>query len=166
MTVADDLAIWSKQLTHYISGGPARIERMLRRKTATLYHKDTADAMAGDATTERTISFFVPAHITNGIKFVQIAILPTAAMAADNTDYVTVTLAKNDGAGGARTTIATYDSRAANQGALVAFDAIDMSIAAAGESVAAGSLLTVTVAKAGAGKVLPILSIVGVYDEL
>lgn len=78
------------------------------------------------------------------------------AVAADNTDYVTATVSKRDGAGGAAVVMATYDSRAANQGAATAFVPMPFAL-----SVVAGALnlletdvVTLTVTKSGAGKAL------------
>lgn len=76
------------------------------------------------------------------------------AIAADNTDYVTITISKRDGAGGGATVVATYDSRAANQGAATAFvpKAFSLSAVAGALNLLETDVLTVTVAKGGAGK--------------
>lgn len=79
-----------------------------------------------------------------------------AAIAADNTDYVTITVHKTDGAGGAQVLLGTYDSRAANNGAVTAHVPASFTL-----SVVAGALdlletdtVEITIAKGGAGKVV------------
>lgn len=111
-----------------------------------------ADNAAGDATAEHVIM-----EIENAGELKEFNIRPTAAMAADNTDYVTITIKKRSAAGGAGTTVATYDSRAANNGALVAFATMAFTLTATltDRRLTAGDCLTCTIAKAGAGKVVP-----------
>lgn len=81
-----------------------------------------------------------------------------AAFAADNTDYATGTLAKRSAldAYAAATTIATFDSRAANQGAATAFTpyAWALSGTAANLRVIPGDVITLVTTKANAGKSL------------
>lgn len=76
------------------------------------------------------------------------------AIAADNTDFVTITVAKRDGAGGAAVTVATYDSRAANNGAVTAWvpKAFTLSAVAGALNLLETDIITVTGVKGGAGK--------------
>jgi hypothetical protein len=106
-----------------------------------------ADAAASDAITERVIRRPKWHGTVTGVTFTG------AAIAADNTDYVTITIAKRDGGGGGATTIATYDSRAANQGAATAFTpkAFALSVVAGAVDLLESDVVTITIAKAGAG---------------
>jgi len=109
-----------------------------------------ADAAANAATAERAIRRPKVKGTITDITFTG------AAVVADNTDYDTVTISKRDGAGGAAVVLGTYDTRAANQGAIAAFVPASFAL-----SAVAGALflletdvITITVAKLGAGKVL------------
>jgi hypothetical protein len=111
---------------------------------------EIADAAAGTAISEKAISRPRIKGTVTSIEFTG------AAIAADNTDYVTVTIAKRDGAGGAAVSLGTYDSRAANNGAVTAFVPASFTL-----SVVAGALflletdvVTVTTVKGGSGKVI------------
>lgn len=119
---------------------------------APLAHYTITDAAASTATTERAIpTSRIPAVVT-AIEFVG------AAVAADNTDYVTVTIKKYGAADSyaAGVTVATYDSRAANQGAITAFTpaAFALSGTAANLNKLDTDRYTITVAKGGSGKQL------------
>lgn len=109
-----------------------------------------ADAAASTATAERAIPRKKLHGKVTAIEFVG------AAIAADNTDYVTVTVSKRDGAGGAATSLGTYDTRAANNGAVAAFvpGAFTLSATAADLDLLETDVVTLTVVKGGAGKVL------------
>ena len=78
------------------------------------------------------------------------------AIAANNTDYVTATVSKRDGAGGAAVVMGTYDSRAANQGAATAFTPMlfALSAVAGALNLLETDVVTLTIAKGGAGKVV------------
>ena len=101
-------------------------------------------------TAERAIPSSKIHGLVSAIQFVG------AAVAADNTDYVTITVSKRDGAGGAAVVLGTYDSRAANQGAVTAFvpAAFSLSAVAGALNVLETDIITLTVAKGGAGKTL------------
>lgn len=108
------------------------------------------DAAASDAISERSI----PTEKLHGkISAIQ---LVGAAIAADNTDYITVTISKRDGAGGAAVVLGTYDSRAANQGALTAFTpkAFSLSVVAGALNLLETDVVTITTVKGGAGKLI------------
>lgn len=109
-----------------------------------------ADASASAATAERTIRRPKWHGTVTSIEFTG------AAVAADNTDYVTVTVSKRDGAGGNAVTLGTYDSRAANQGAISAFQpaAFSLSAVAGALDLLETDVVTITVAKGGSGKSL------------
>lgn len=115
-----------------------------------IWQKEADDGAASTATAE-----FPFAHVRRKSRVKNITVACDAtALAADNTDYVTITVAKRTAAGSA-VTLGTYDSRAANQGALTAFVPVEFALTAANLGLAAGDVLTGAVAKAGSGKVLP-----------
>lgn len=111
-----------------------------------------ADGSAGATTAERAIPTTKFHGLVTSVEFVG------AAVAADNSDYVTITIKKyvlaDDYASGL--TVATYDSRAANQGAIAAFTpaAFALSGTAAYLNKLETDRYTITVAKGGSGKVL------------
>ena len=76
---------------------------------------------------------------------VSVKLLDQAGIAADNTDYVTLTL-KNGSS-----SLASYDSRAANQGAATALVAKSFALTAAEQVIAAGSDLKLSYAEGGTG---------------
>lgn len=107
-----------------------------------------ADAAASTTTAETAMARQKFHGVITAVEYVG------GAIAADNTDYVTITISKRDGAGGGATVVATYDSRAANQGAATAFvpKAFSLSAVAGALNLLETDVLTVTVAKGGAGK--------------
>jgi len=107
-----------------------------------------ADAAASTTTAETAMARQKFHGVVTAVEYVG------GAIAADNTDYVTITISKRDGAGGGATVVATYDSRAANQGAATAFvpKAFSLSAVAGALNLLETDVLTVTVAKGGAGK--------------
>jgi hypothetical protein len=109
-----------------------------------------ADAAASDAIAERTISHAQLHGVVTSIVF------NGAAIAADNTDYITVTVSKRDGAGGGAVSLGTYDSRAANNGAVTAFvDAsFTLSVVAGALNLLETDVVTITTVKGGSGKVI------------
>jgi len=110
------------------------------------------DAAASTATTERAIPRAKLHGLVTRIEFVG------AAIAADNTDYVTITIAKRGlaDAYAAATTLGTYDSRAANNGAISAFTpaAFTLSVVAHALELLETDVVTIAVVKGGSGKQL------------
>jgi hypothetical protein len=107
------------------------------------------DAAASTAITERVIYAVSADHagLAKEIKLVG------AVIAADNTDYITLTVAVRRAADyTTAVTLGTYDSRAANQGALVAFTPKSFSLTVANLALTAGDVITFTEAKGGSGK--------------
>lgn len=95
------------------------------------------------------------AHVRRAVRVRSITITVDAtALAANDTDYVTMTIGKRT-AGGSRTTIGTYDSRAANQGALTSMTPVEWALTAANVDLAAGDVLTYQNALGGSGKIVP-----------
>lgn len=111
---------------------------------------DIADAAANATIAERAIERQKVHGVVTAVEYVG------AAIAADATDYVTVTVSKRDGAGGAAVVIATYDSRAANQGAATAFvpKSFSLSAVAGALNLLETDIITITTAKGGAGKTI------------
>lgn len=110
------------------------------------------DAAASTTTAERVIPWNAAHGLITGVEF------SGAAIAADNTDYVTVTFKRYTSADNyaAGTTVATYDSRAANQGAITAIVPAECALSAVAHALDSleDSVYTITVAKGGAGKSL------------
>lgn len=125
---------------------------LLAASSAILGSHQINDAAANTATTERAI---VSANLHGTITSVEFV---GAAVAADNTDYDVITIARRDAADAyaSATTIATYDTRAAGQGAISAFvpAAFALSAVAGVLNVLETTRYTITVVKNGAGKVL------------
>lgn len=113
---------------------------------------EIVDAAASTTIAERTIGRVTTHGVVDTVAYTG------AAFAADNTDYATGTLAKRGAADAyaAATTIATFDSRAASQGAAAAFTpyAWALSGTAANLRLIPGDVLTLVTTKGGAGKSL------------
>lgn len=109
-----------------------------------------ADAAASTTTSER----FVASEKIHGL--VTAVQYTGGAVAADNTDYVTITITKYAGDGTTPVVVATYDSRAANQGAASAGvpKAFGLSAVAGALNILETDSFTIQVAKGGAGKSL------------
>jgi len=112
-----------------------------------------ADAAANTATAETTIFEAQAAMTISAIK-----LCADAAVVANDTDYLTITIKKRDGAGGAATTVASATSAVTGGIAIAQFTKVSLG-ALTGATLAAGTILTLTVAKAGAGKALPTHSV-------
>ncbi len=120
----------------------------LMANNAILASVPIVDAAASDTIAERVI----PTEKLHGkISSIQ---LVGAAIAANNTDYITLTISKRDGAGGGAVVLGTYDSRAANQGALTAFvpGEFSLSAVAGALNILETDVVTIIEAKGGAGK--------------
>lgn len=113
---------------------------------------EIADASASTAIAEKVIGR------VNVHGYVDSVAYTGAAFAADNSDYATGTIAKRSAldAYAAATTIATFDSRAANQGASTAFTpyAWALSGTAANLRLIPGDVITLVTTKASSGKSL------------
>lgn len=111
---------------------------------------EIADAAASTAISEKAIRRPKVKGTVTSIEFTG------AAIAADNTDYITVTVAKRDGAGGGAVTLGTYDSRAANNGAVTAFvpALFTLSVVAGALYLLETDIVTITTVKGGSGKVI------------
>lgn len=113
-------------------------------------HFQIADALAATTTAEQPIPRKKVHGTVTGIDFTGLAVV------ADDTDYVTITVSKRDGAGGGAVALGAYDSRAANQGAVTAFvpASFALSAVAGALNLLETDVVTMTVAKGNAGKQL------------
>ncbi len=106
------------------------------------------DAAAGTLTAETPFYRATKAETITAINYV-----PNAALVASDTVYATITIRKRDGAGGAAAVVATLITNLAS-GDWVAWIAKSLG-ALTNATLAAGSILTIEVAKAGAGTAVP-----------
>lgn len=110
-----------------------------------------ADAAASTATAERSVSLRPRVKgVINSVSY------NGSALVVGDTDYVTISIAKRDGAGGGATVLATYDSRAAGNGAATAFVPKEFTLSAVAGALylLETDIVTITVVKGGAGQVL------------
>lgn len=111
-----------------------------------------SDAAASAAISERVIGYVTRHGVVTAATF------GGAAVAADNTDYATGTIAKRvpTDSYAAATTIATFDTRSSGTGAVTAFTpyALSLSGTAANLRLIPGTLITLTTVKGGSGKAL------------
>lgn len=123
---------------------------LLAANTTRLASTEIADAAASTAISEKTIDHAQLHGVVTSIVF------NGAAIAADNTDYITVTVSKRDGAGGGAVVLGTLDTRAANNGAITAFvdKAFTLSVVAGALNLLETDIVTITTVKGGSGKVI------------
>lgn len=83
-----------------------------------------------------------------------VQLIDDAGNAADNTNYIQLTISKRDGAGGAAVVVATYDSRAGHEGAATAWTpkSFLLSAVAGALNLLETDVLTITGVKAGTGQ--------------
>jgi hypothetical protein len=116
-----------------------------------VWPKDAIDAAANTATAEHAIGHSPAAGTVRSVKYV-----PTAALTADNTNYATITVWKRDSAGANQTKVAEVTTQITGSGNWTAFAPVALTLqAAANIALAAGSSLTVQIAKAGSGVQVP-----------
>lgn len=113
------------------------------------YMKIAADGAANTATSETAFARVGRTGTIVGAWYV-----PSGALATDETDYATLTLAKRDGAGGGSSTVAAKATNAAGSGSWTAFIPVSLGTLS-NASVAAGNVLTFAISKAGSGKAVP-----------
>lgn len=124
------------------------------------WYDHVVDGAASTTTAEKTIHR-APVHGT----ITSVRYTSMGTLAADNTDYVTINVYKADGAAGTHVLVASYDSRAANQGAIAAGvpKAFALSAVAGALNLLESDILTYEVLKAGSGKIVPVgvLEVIG-----
>lgn len=136
--------LWTGPVAHLM----ARAAHQLDAKSSAWFA--IADAAANAATAERAIPREALHGTVVGIEFIG------AAVAANDTNYATITVSKRDGAGGAAVVLGTYDTRAANEGAISAFEpaAFTLSAVAGALDLLETDIVTITVTKAATGQTL------------
>jgi hypothetical protein len=127
----------------------AEIRKQRRQKIVVA---KAADAMASTTTAE--------ASVGNGVEFdgraFAVYFTPTGAgLTAHNTDYATITLSARTPAGGASVPFATLTTTLTSSGTLTQY-VRKAFVLAAGVDVLEGSDVTVAIAKAGSGVVVPV----------
>lgn len=143
-----------RDLAPYVWAGPVAslmARSLLVLNNFSLASHSIADAAANTATAERIVSNRPKVKGTvTGVSYVG------SALVVGDTDYVTATISKRDGAGGGAVTIATYDSRAAGNGAATAFvpKAWTLSVVAGALNLLETDEVTIAIVKGGSGQVL------------
>ena len=124
----------------------------LAAPTVLLWDHHAADGSASDAIAEHSI-YVAP----TGDTFSAFYFVPDAALTGDPTNNAVITVKKRDGAGGGASSMASLTTTAS----WTAF--VPKSLGAvSGGAVAAGSVLTLTIAKGGTGVVVPAGKLYGV----
>lgn len=143
--------------------GSLRPARQVIRKTLCL-RKIAADSMAAD-TTAYTAAQMQRANVA--CRIIGAYFIPEGTCAADNTDYATLKVVKGDGAAGAEVIMASGDTRAASLNGLAAgvTETLALSSTVANTRIPRGSLWGFSIAKAGAGKIVPAGTFVIDYEE-
>lgn len=114
---------------------------------------------AGDAAASDTLAARLEMYLPAASTITAFKLCPTGAAAANGTNYATITVHKRDGAGGAAASMAEVTTASTG---LTAFTTRDMGTVTGG-TCAAGTVLTLTIAKAAAGVQLPAFKIVPVF---
>jgi|ERR1044071_310293 hypothetical protein len=120
------------------------------------WYAHPVDAMASTTTAEKAMYRQQVHGVITGVR-----ITTLGTLAADPTDYVQINVYKADGAGGTHVLVASYDSRAANQGALAAGvpKAFALSAVSGAINLLETDILSYEVLKLGAGKIVPVSTI-------
>lgn len=141
-----DALLWPGRVAHAIAMGLA-----IAKAPGALWQKAAADATAATATAESLIPRHPRQERVTSIEYV-----PAAALTANDTDYVTITIRKRDGAGGAAATVATLTTKiTGGSGDWTAFVPVSLGTITNGDLLV-GDLLTIEITKAASGKVVPI----------
>lgn len=107
-----------------------------------------SDAAASTTTAESVILSFKSATTISAVKF-----CADAAVTQSDTDYATITVKQGDGAGGARSTVASATTKTTGGVNLAAFSSVSLG-ALTNAVVPAGGIVTLTIAKAASGQQL------------
>lgn len=135
---------------HGSSTGVANIDQALRRFHISLFVP--GDATGGEAT-ERQHCYF---YLDKGLTAVSAQILPLGALTANDTNYKTIAIGTDDGAGGTHTAIGTLTTKiTGGSGDWVAGTAESVSTVTMDDAMTAGTYLSVKVTKAASGVLLP-----------
>lgn len=119
------------------------------------WRKKASDTLASDATSEAPIGQPGETIVVDGqISFA--VLIPHGDAFADPSNFATFTLSKRTN-GGPATTLATLDTSSSTLSANLP---MSFPLATSPALVSAGDMLTIQIAKAGAGVVLPIISVI------
>lgn len=119
-----------------------------------LFGKPAADGAAGTATAETSIF-----RATEACRILAVYFVPSAALTGDVTNNATLTVKTRDGAGGAASSVAALTTTAS----WTAFVPASLGAISNG-ALAAGAILTLTIAKGGTGVVVPSGTLVVLYE--
>lgn len=134
----------------------ANADVMLRRREITL-RKVAADAMAS-TTTAALADANLAAYVPDAMTVEAIRVEPLGGtLTADNTDYVTFTITHYTTVAGGQTTIKAFTTETTGTGSWVAGTTLVIPLTAA-VNIPAGNKVTMAIAKAGAGKAVPVSS--------
>ncbi len=122
-----------------------RIPAKWRHEMLDVY-KDTADATALVATAQLPVGQLYSQSTPNSFRFV-----PSAAVAANITNYATLTVSKHNGAGGLSAVVATAITSSTGMGAFQGF----IVTITDGAAIAQGWVLTFEITKQGSGVIIP-----------
>ena len=150
--------------------------KAMHRRTVRLV-KLAADAIAADVTANGncagngTPTFAVQASVFRKSKLVAARILPTATVTAHASNYATINVTKDDGAGGGQTVVLTNTTKpTANSGLgnLAAGSYVSLTSSLVGAAVVcdAGSYLQLQIAKANSGVVVTACTIELDFEEV
>lgn len=115
-----------------------------------------------DGTVAQDLACFLTTH---AVRVISAKLIPGGAVTADNTNYTTVSLVYNDGAGGAATTVAALTTQVAS-GNWVANQPKTLTVTAANAEVASGKLFAVDLTGTGAGVATPAFILHVTYQEI
>jgi hypothetical protein len=147
------------QLVAAETAGPADIVNALRKVTIELPYMDAAAANVG-------VAMFGP--LPYAFRCVTAKLIPRRALTADDTDYGTVTVGFNDGAGGSVTTLEAVTTKKAVSGGTgnwVAGTAIALSSIDRADVVTTATYLRAAVTKANSGVVADFVVVIDGYYE-
>jgi hypothetical protein len=137
-------AVTSTELDYADKVGPARIRHNLGK--------------AADAAAATAASFGLDPVTDVDFKVTSVRFTPGAALTSDDTNYATLSLVYNNGAGGSDTVVATATTKTSGGGGTGNWTAdtpVTIAITAANAVVPAGSNLQFKIAKTGTGVVVP-----------
>jgi len=135
---------------HSVSGGEAAVEA---RATREYIFSVPATLIAGAQ------DFMVGCNVVEDGEVQSVEIGFSTDITGDNTDYFTLLLKKNDGAGGAETTVASLAFLTGEDATTEALKALTLAGSGA-SSVTAGQALGLEITKTGSGLVSPALNVI------
>lgn len=118
---------------------------------------------AVDAAASTTLAELVIERVPSASTVIGVYFAPSAALTADDTNYATLTVSQRDGIGGAAASVAAKTTKiTGGSGDWTAFVPVSLGTLT-NASLIAGSVLTLTIAKAGTGVAIPSGTLVVLY---